>query len=236
MLFWWAVISPSPPAIIRLLAPKSAFIFGIQTEQFFDADGRELWGKPRNKKTINRVLRNLSFVDAFLDLSASNQAWYDAQGLSQSALGKLRFGPHIFPTQKRPLRRTQNGKDIFFGGINDRRRRALDQCRPDRTTVLPDGVYGTQLGQEIDRARAILNIHYAEGVYTEAPRLLTSYLAGKPVVSEKLADPFQAGLHYIDLQNTHSVDEAEIYDNFSHLVTRQLSFSASLKTALQAAL
>lgn len=214
---------------IRLLARNSTFVLGVQTEQFFDANRKLLWGAPKTENVTKTILKNLSFVNAFLDLSEHNMEWYLTKNLPQKDLEKLRFGPSIFPTEERTLCSKTHQDYIFFGSLNDRRRQVLNALGLSNVNIVHDGTFGKRLANEILKSRAVLNLHYSEGVYSEAPRLLTSYLARKPVVSEELAGPFKAGVHYISVENNESETDSRVYANFSKLVTEQLSFAEFLR-------
>ena len=50
----------------------SSFCVGIQTEQFLDQNGRELWGMVKKPKGIADLMKNLSRVDVMLDTNISN--------------------------------------------------------------------------------------------------------------------------------------------------------------------
>lgn len=64
--------------------------------------------------------------------------------------------------------------------------------------------YGTDLHKAICDSRGVVNIHFADGIYTEYPRLLSSYLAGKPVLSEKLGAELVEGRDYGTLGQDHT--------------------------------
>ena len=220
-------------SLIRVLARKSNFVVAIQTEQFFDANQRPLWGSPTSKNATDTLLQNLRFVDTLLDISENNKKWYEDLGLSQSELKKLHFGPFVFPTEKRSISSASKGKHIFFGNLNERRRQFLNKLGDGKIAIVQDGTYGDRLADELAKSKGVLNLHYSEGVYTEVPRLLTAYLSRKPVVSEKLATPFVAGVHYIDVNEKWADIDRHVYDNFSDLVTKQFSFAAFLRAAVR---
>jgi hypothetical protein len=187
----------------RILPP--GFRIGVQTEQFFDANGRSLWGE----QSRARILRQAWQYDVLLDLSPLNRPAYAF--LPGFLRRRLRFGPHIYPSQ---LPRFQPGEVgaplLFFGAINPRRKRVLDAMGAS-VRVLPYGIYGDALTAEIAMAKGVLNLHFADGVYTEYPRLLTALMHGKALWSETLAPPLIAGLHYLPLAQAKAGDGSDAY-------------------------
>lgn len=210
----------------RYLPLWPGFRVGIQTEQFLDADGTPLWGQHKRKMARN-LLATLRRLDVMLDINPANEPWYDAAGLPARERAKLRFGPAIFPSE--PRLRVPGQGDLFFGNVNDRRRTVLDGLAHRAVEVVPAGVYGDALAARLRAADTVLNIHFAEGTYTEAPRLLTAYLAGKPVLSELLAPPFVAGEHYLPLTDTGTLDLDQVHAAFTALVTQHWSFAGFLR-------
>lgn len=209
----------------RLLPP--GFRIGIQTEQYLDATGRMLWGKPSRAALLRHVLQ----YDVLLDLSPQNRPAYGF--LPQALQRRLRFGPMIFPDQSPEFRPgAAEGKLLFFGALNPRRQAAL-AALGDRVRVLPYGTHGTALGAEIAGCRGILNLHFAEGIYTEYPRLLTSLLWGKPLWSDPLAPPLVAGQHYLTMdQDDPAVTGASVYQQCRDDFARQHRFGGFLAAAL----
>lgn len=161
---------------------------GIQTEQIRDAEGRPMWKKVRP----GRLRKHLLACHRVLDLSVSNAPVYGLAG--RLLRHRLDFGPYVFPQR---IPDFVPGKEaVFFGAANDRR---ADLVARHGIRMLPNGVFGAALAAELAGAAAVVNLHYTEGVYTEAPRLLAACLAGKPVMSEPLAPPLVAGRHYLPL-------------------------------------
>jgi len=215
-----------------LSAQRDSLRIGIQTEQFFDQSGAELWGMLRKPKAVAGLLRNLACVDVMLDINVANSAWWDAQDLSDGNRTKLHFGPKIFPSEPRQFQGKKNGPNLFFGDLSGRRGTILRQLEPGKVKILPTGTYGADLMRELDNAAAVVNIHFEHGVYTEAPRLLSAYLAGKPVISEMLDRPFIEGKHYLALRGHDHENLEDVYNSFSSLVTSDLSFGSFLKSVL----
>lgn len=179
----------------------------IQTEHFFDANGKPLWRKRR----WGRILTNLLMCDHLLDLSPYNEPAY--RWMPRWLRKNVVFGPKIFPSK--PVNQSHgNGKAVFYGALNKRREAQLS-AHDDYTTLGKD-VFGPALDVAIAQASAVLNVHFSEGVYTEYPRLLSAYLAGKPLVSEGLSPELIAGRHYLALGVPLNTDAlASVFDNFS---------------------
>lgn len=175
-------------------AQTGRFRIGIQTEQFFDANGKKMWYVPRERF----IRRFVTFYDQLLELSHSNKVVYDP--LPPELWANVRFGPHIFP--EAPVEPDFKATPpLFFGSINDRRNSVLRRLTLHRPIgVAPRWTFGADLEPMIAAHGAVLNLHYVDGLYSEYPRLLKAYLRGKPVVSEPLAAPLEAGRHYFDLK------------------------------------
>lgn len=189
------------------LRHRKGFKICVQTEHFRDARGLSLWRKPR----WIRMLANLLICDLLLDLSIYNKKSY--RWLPRVMKNKIVFGPRIFPSTA--VKHVEgNGTAVFFGAINERREKLI-AGRGDYTT-LDGGIFGAALEEKIANASAVLNVHFSDGVYTEYPRLLSAYLAGKPLVSETLSPELEEGRHYMALGA--QIDArylADIFANFS---------------------
>ncbi len=190
------------------LMKRSAFKICLQTEHIFDANAQPLWFKPRR---WIRLVTNLFICNFLLDLSPHNKRAY--RWLPSSLRKKIIFGPKIFPSK--PVSYSPgNGKFVFYGALNDRRKALLNGN--ESFTVLDNGAYGAQLVRKIAEASAVLNVHFASGVYTEYPRLLSAYLAGKPLISEMLSHELEPGRHYLLFGETIKVEEMKyIFEKFS---------------------
>ncbi|MDF3854695.1 hypothetical protein ACDP63_14375 [Paracoccus sp. P2] len=169
---------------------------GLQTEHYFDENGRTMWRKPRPR----RLLKQLLFYHLILDLSPANAPYY--RWLPRFLRRRVLFGPHVFPCRPVPYRAGQR-PPVFFGAINDRRAKILAGLPKDHCDLLSE-TYGTDLHKAICDSRGVVNIHFADGIYTEYPRLLSSYLAGKPVLSEKLGAELVEGRDYGTLGQDHT--------------------------------
>jgi len=103
---------------------------------------------------------------------------------------------------------------VFFGTVNARRKKLIGAS--EAYITLNEGIFGAALDEKIANASAVLNVHFSAGVYTEYPRLLSAYLAGKPLVSETLSPKLEVGRHYIALGAQTNVEYfAKTFANFS---------------------
>jgi len=85
---------------------------------------------------------------------------------------------------------------LFYGYINPRRQRILDQLKPIANVVATQGTYGDELFELIARAKVVLNLHFYSTHIFESVRV--SYLLAnkKAVLSEVNADT-EIPAHYI---------------------------------------
>lgn len=198
----------------------------LQTEQLLDDDGKILWGA-KKPGVIRNIRENIFSCDIFLDINENNRNFYGTLKLPYTEESKIFFGPHIFPKRPVLLAEAENNYLCFFGNVNGRRNAILKtyyQKTGREIRVVPEKTYGRDLKKIIKKSSGILNIHYEESTYTEAPRLLAAYLLGKPIVSEKLGSPFEKNVHYIGLCDSAGGDFGYAFQNFSELVSSKLSF------------
>lgn len=224
---------PDKLASERATAPVDhppALRIGLQTEHILDADGMPLW----QSWHIGTVQAQVENYDVILDLSPPNHEVYDA--LPPDLQARVHLGPHIFPADAPAYAPVPGGPMVFFGGINPRRQRRIAklQGRGLPVTVLPHATFGAELRQELTKAAAVLNIHFAPARYTEAPRILKAILAGKPLISEDLALPFLEGAHYLTLADANASD-AQLQTSYEALASlcAQYSFPGFLKAVLR---
>lgn len=200
------------------LIKRSAFKICVQTEHILDANAQPLWFKP---KRWVRIVINLLLCNLLLDLSPYNKKAYC--WLPSSLRKKIIFGPKIFPS-KTVKYTSGNGKFVFYGVLNNRRRQLLNGNKT--VTVLEKGIYGAELARNIAEASGVLNIHFASGIYTEYPRLLSAYLAGKPFISERLGHELEPGRHYLLLGETIKVEKMKyIFEKFTNEFAVNNSFT-----------
>jgi hypothetical protein len=182
--------------------PGHALRIGIQTEQFADHDGKALW----RAEDPQRIAAFVAQYDLLLDLNADNAPAYAF--LPPDDRAKVHFGPHIFPVQA-PKLASGTGPALFFGAMNARRKAVLGpMIENGLVTVAPPGTFGAELDAMIMAAGSVANVHFQEGVYSEYPRFLKSYLRGKPILSERLAPPLIMDKHYFDLRTKISASKA----------------------------
>ena len=216
--------------IFRFLPGKHLY---IQTEQLSDINGRRLWGI-RNRNIVKNIKANLKKSHVFLDINTNNRDFYNHLDIDESDKLKIVVGPYIFPSLEVPFcPASERNKLIFFGSMNERRSRIINNISlkfSNEINVIPEKTYGKRLQTEIRNCSAVVNIHYDEGTYTEVPRVLSTYLKGKPIVSETLAEPFKKNIHYANLNDLSERDDEAIFESLSQLVTTQLSFKSFIST------
>jgi hypothetical protein len=205
---------------------------GMQTEQLADATGKPLWGARAVAGPGRGLGRQLRRHAALIDLAPENRPAYASLG--EAALRRVVFGPFLFPDIP-PAFEPGTGADlVFFGALNDRRRallRAIAERRPVK--ILPEGTHGAALRAAIAPAAGVLNLHFADGIYTEGPRLLVALLAGKPVFSEQLAPPLACGTDYLTPEEIASADRrAAVFAAFRDGFARRHRFSEALGHAI----
>ena len=94
---------------------------------------------------------------------------------------------------------------------------------------MPEKTYGASLKRVVSASASVLNIHYEDAIYTEAPRLLAVYLHGKVVFSEIISKPFQENVHYIGLGFQGDIEHSQVFKNFALLVSQEFSFAKYIK-------
>lgn len=159
----------------------------VQTEQILDAGGRQI----ETKMTRRRIARLALQADLFVEWNPHNRAFY---GLLPLLLPRrFLFGPYVFPLST-PTQ-TPGAGLVFVGNITPERQPKLQRL-PD-VQALPMKADIAVIDRGIAAGAAMLNLHSLPGAYSEVPRVLMAYLAGKPLVSEPLAPPFEAGHSYL---------------------------------------
>ncbi|HHW35413.1 MAG TPA: hypothetical protein GXX24_14945 [Paracoccus solventivorans] len=207
------------------LPPEDGPHIGIQTEHFLDANGQEMF------RTMSKY-HKAKFIDGcdhVLELSPANRPAYAM--LRASKQRKITYGPYVFPS--RPVARTQGGTGLAFAGNVNPRRAEILASLGDSVVRLPRKTWGQDVHTAFLQAAAVLNIHFKDSVVTEAPRLLKAYLAGKPVVSEALAEPIEMGRHAIPLGEAHEAARLDaVFDAFDHEIARKFRFVDFLEKTL----
>jgi hypothetical protein len=221
------------PGRLRSFAPpgRKGLLIGIQTEHIFDAVGHLMWQGHLKEKIVDQVRK----YDAVLDLSFANRKAYGS--LPATATSPLHFGPHIFPQAPRAMAVATGSPTLFVGAVNERRQALLDRLEQGGLAIarVPPNTFRKSLRSALAKASSVLNLHFAEGSYTEAPRILKAVLAGKPVISEDLAHPFVAGQHYLPLDQAGAGEAAlrACYERMVSLLSAQYSLSGFLRKIAQ---
>ena len=212
---------------------RSGLKIGIQTEQFYDESGRVLWAIKKTGLKFNLSIAIL-FCSRVLDLSDSNIIYYTTF-FKHKILDKITLGPHIFPNKKIDYKEGFIDSYLFLANSDDTLGRRLGAIKILRShhkisiDYLSRHAFFEDLYLLIKPYKGILNIHFDEGVYSEAPRLLIAYFSGKIFLSEKLSSIFTSGEHYIELENYTGNENLElIYEQFSKYVRENFSFEKFL--------
>ncbi|MGA0827657.1 MAG: hypothetical protein ACO3PW_09925 [Gemmobacter sp.] len=207
--------------------PPGRLRIALQTEQLADAQGRPLWAA-RLGRELGGVLGR---CDALIDLSPFNANAYAR--LPPADRARVLFGPYIFPDRIPDFVPGTGPELVFFGALNPRRAAALARISARRPVrVLPPGTFGPALMAALAPAAGILNLHFAEGEYTEAPRLLTALMAGKPVYSEPLAPPLVPGRHYLGPEaDADAATRAAVFAAFRDEVAARFRLSEGIARA-----
>lgn len=200
---------------------------GLQTEQFLDQQGNALWG--RNRKIWRRTLSYLKRLDFLLDINETNRPSYET--LSAAERGKLISGPYIFPQVAPAMSGHDRDRCVFFGAMTSEHRKRIvpSLAAAGRCDLVEDGVFASSLFEIVSRYRAVLNVHFTDGVYTEYPRLLSALMLGKPIVSEPLSSALTAGTHYVPRDAINSADYDAVYAAFATHMCGTYSFQRLLE-------
>jgi SAM-dependent methyltransferase len=93
------------------------------------------------------------------------------------------LGKHSPALEERPI------DLLFFGSVNDRRRRMLEdiQAAGCSVSMLQFGVYGAERDAEIRRAKAVFNCHFYDTGRFEQARAFQCLSLGTPIISERTA-------------------------------------------------
>ena len=93
----------------------------------------------------------------------------------------LRAGLHSMALKDRPL------DLLFFGSINERRRRLIEQIEASGTRIamFDHALYGPERDEIIVQAKAVLNLHFYESGRLEQVRISHCLSLGTPVISER---------------------------------------------------
>jgi hypothetical protein len=213
---------------------KRGYKIGIQTEHLYDECGSPMWGRRFFDLDIN-IDQAFMFLDGVLDLSIGNRAYYDGRKLPRSDRILSLFGPFVFPQERVNFSPGSTGSSpsaAFYGSLGakgTRRRNLIEAYNRVRIDIPKGAVFGSDLSDFIAPCDAVMNIHFEDGLYAEAPRLLSAYLHGKPVISEPLGMFFEANRHYMTLDDVDVKKFESVFEEFSLLVTSRYSFYDALR-------
>lgn len=200
---------------------RKGFKIGVQTEQFYDANGNALWAL--TEKNIKHTSTNCKRVNLILDLSYNNKKFYPTKASS-----KIVFGPYIFPKKNYNFKPGNNEKSIFVGYIKGQNRTNKIKKYKDNIETLDKNLFGTDLSNKISPFKSMTNIHFQEGIYTEYPRILLSILEGKVLYSDKLSSEFIESKHYLNIDNitdnNNDLVHKEIFNNLKELTSVKYNF------------
>jgi hypothetical protein len=205
--------------------PKSSINIGIQTEQYYDQNGKKLWGY--RPKFFSYLLFNK--FDYLIDYSSFNDLAYGRIKDSK----RIFFGPYLFPDQAKSYLTSSNNLLLFVGDMSSRRREVLSSLQPRQKKVnfIKDKFYEALI-PELNRCEGIINIHHQNGVYTEWPRILMAYVSGKVIFSESLGHPLVSGTHYLAIEEIDTTTEETkktVYLNFKQEIASKYEFVTFLK-------
>ena len=134
---------------------------------------------------------------AYLELLASVPS-FDYDPANQRAYAAALAGPCVpildapYLRAGRPWTRLQDRPLdlLFFGSINDRRRRLIEQIEATgcRIAMFDQPLYGPERDQIVEQAKAVLNLHYYETGRLEQTRISHCLSLGTPVISERKFD------------------------------------------------
>jgi len=141
----------------------------------------------------------------YLEALASHRCWdYSQRNIEALKALKPAANPRHVPVGYADcLRRIEPAADqdidvLFYGSVNERRRRILDALTESGLHVVElFGAYGAERDQAIARAKVVLNMHYYDSRILEAVRVSYLMSNAKAVVSE-CAEDTEVYPHYRD--------------------------------------
>jgi SAM-dependent methyltransferase len=157
-----------PPSALNLLA-KDSILFNL--EQVQD-------DSPWMSETYMALLRQ----HPVLDYSIRNQTALRNRGIGHARVLPIGYAPILTRIDAAP---EQDIDVLFYGSLNDRRRRVLDALAARDVKVQHlFGSYGSERDRAIGRAKIVLNMHFYEVAIFEAVRVSFLLANGVCVVSE----------------------------------------------------
>lgn len=121
-----------------------------------------------------------------IDYDAGNPEHY-GQRLDDVPLISFGYAPYLAPAQAAAALDQRPFDLLFFGSLNERRRRIIERIESTgRTVVTFDApVYGPERDAFILQSRAVLNCHHYESARFEQVRAFQVLSLGTPLVSER---------------------------------------------------
>ena len=120
-----------------------------------------------------------------IDYDEANVAAYRKGGVSVPII-TFAYAPYlaldeITPLEERPI------DILFFGSINDRRQRMLQEIQAAGcgVGVMQFGLYGPERDHDIRRAKAVFNCHFYDSARFEQARVFQCLSLGTPVICER---------------------------------------------------
>jgi hypothetical protein len=191
----------------------------IQTEQFSDQSGRSLWAS-KNRNFVRNIFSAFERCDIFWDLNYNNAAFYETIKLPEPLFRKIVLGPYVFPAFVPSFERRGSDEVLFFGSINERRMEYIKSIKGMKVRMMRKTLHFQELEAEIRGSAGVLNVHFANGIYSEVPRVLTTLLAGKALFSEPLGPPFRESLHFINPLSERHIEAETVFRGMRDLARR----------------
>lgn len=131
-------------------------------------------------------LRTLENSFAIFDYSETNLQYLQSAGLSYKQMYYMPLSV-AKPVEINTV--VESTDVVFYGDINNDRRRAFISKLSERCTVkVINNKFGPAVLDDIRQAKIIINVHYYEGALLETTRLFECLSLGKLVVSERAVD------------------------------------------------
>ena len=120
-----------------------------------------------------------------LDYDAANQSHYAST--QQGPIVRFLDAPYLRGATPAPPLSQRPIDLLFFGSINERRRRLIEQIEAAgcAVTMFDQALYGPERDAIIVQAKAVLNLHFYESGRIEQARISHCLSLGTPVISER---------------------------------------------------
>lgn len=155
--------------------PQDSILYNL--EQAFQ--GKDTWTTP----ALLQILKNYTVWD-YSGLNASN---LKKLGVPVAAVVPVGYAPEL---TRIDLSGPKDIDVLFFGSMNDRRRKVLKSMQDRGLNVVAlFGVYGRDRDAYIARARLVVNLHFYDAMVLETVRISYLLANGIPVLSEASSSP-----------------------------------------------